>query len=103
MTVRCSINLLNVQTLIDVLKTSAGADLVGATKIFEREIGEEEIVCRIQSLVIISAHHCVRSPEGCKLLTARELIHKSEWKVKSLQGGIYWFYNSSRSGNKISF
>jgi hypothetical protein len=56
MTARCSINILNVQTRIEVLKTNTGVDLVGTTKIFEREIGEEEIVCRIQSFMIIHAH-----------------------------------------------
>jgi hypothetical protein len=45
---------------MDVLKTSAGADVVGAPKVFEREIGEEEIVCQIQSFVMISVHHWVR-------------------------------------------
>jgi hypothetical protein len=44
MTARCSIKIRNAQTRIDVLRTSVGADLVGATTIFEREIGEEEIV-----------------------------------------------------------
>jgi hypothetical protein len=61
--VRCSTNILNplkVEIRIDILKTSAGADVVGATKIFEREIGEEEIVCQIQSFMMISAHHWVR-------------------------------------------
>jgi hypothetical protein len=45
MTARCSINSLNVQTRIDILKTSAGRNVVGATKIFERELGEEAVVC----------------------------------------------------------
>jgi hypothetical protein len=67
MTVYCSINILNVQTSIDALKTSAWADVVGATKIFEREIGDEEIVCRIQLFIMISAHHWVRHRRGCKL------------------------------------
>jgi hypothetical protein len=60
MTVRSSINslkILNVQTRIDVLKTSAGADVVEATKIFEIEIGEDEIVCQIRSFTVIGAHH----------------------------------------------
>jgi hypothetical protein len=39
MTPGCSINALNVQVRIEVLETSARADVVGATKIFEREIG----------------------------------------------------------------
>jgi hypothetical protein len=69
MTARCSINILNVQTRIDILKTSAGADVVGATKIFEKEKGEEEIVCRIQSFIVISAHHCARHRRGYELLT----------------------------------
>jgi hypothetical protein len=33
-------NILNAQTRIDVLKTSAGLDVAGATKIFEKESGE---------------------------------------------------------------
>jgi hypothetical protein len=41
LTARRSINILHVQTRIDVLKTSARADLIGAAKIFGREIGEE--------------------------------------------------------------
>jgi hypothetical protein len=57
---RCSINIRNAQTRRDVLKTSAGADVVGATKILEGEIGEERIICRIQSFILISAHHWVR-------------------------------------------
>jgi hypothetical protein len=44
---RCSMTILNVQAGIDVIETSAAADMVEVTKIFEREIGEEEIVCRI--------------------------------------------------------
>jgi hypothetical protein len=60
MTARCSRNILNVQTSIDILKTSARADVAGSTKIFEREIVEKEIVCRIQSFMMISAHHRVR-------------------------------------------
>jgi hypothetical protein len=32
---------------MDILKTSAGADVVETTKIFERETGEEEIVSQI--------------------------------------------------------
>jgi hypothetical protein len=60
MAAHCWIDLLNVQKRIDVLKTSAVADVVGATKILEREIGEEEIVCRIQSFIMINAHHWVR-------------------------------------------
>jgi hypothetical protein len=56
----CSINILNVQTRTDVLQTSPGADVVGATKIFEREIGKQEIVCRIQSFIMIRLHHWVR-------------------------------------------
>jgi hypothetical protein len=44
MTARCFINTLNVQTRINGLKTSAGADLVGTTEIFEREIGEEKVI-----------------------------------------------------------
>jgi hypothetical protein len=51
---------IRIQTRIDVLKTSAGADMVGATKIFEKEIGEEEIVCRIPSFIMIRTHHWVR-------------------------------------------
>jgi hypothetical protein len=39
---------------IDVLRTSAGADVTGATRIFEREIGEEEIVSRVQLFMMIS-------------------------------------------------
>jgi hypothetical protein len=31
---------------MDVLKMSARADVAGAAKIFEREIKEEEILCR---------------------------------------------------------
>jgi hypothetical protein len=42
---------------MDVLKTSAGEDVIGATKIFEREVGEEEIICRMQSFIMIIAHH----------------------------------------------
>jgi hypothetical protein len=34
MTARCDINIVNVQILIDVPKTSAGADMVGVTIIF---------------------------------------------------------------------
>jgi hypothetical protein len=60
MTARCYMNIPNVQTRISVFKTSTGADVVEATKIFEREIGEEEIVCRIQSFSMISAHHWAR-------------------------------------------
>jgi hypothetical protein len=59
-TAHCSLNIRDIQTRMYVLKTSAGADVVEATKIFEREIGEEEIVCRIQSFITISAHHWVR-------------------------------------------
>jgi hypothetical protein len=58
-TARSFINLLNGQARMDVLKTSSGADVVEATKIFEKEIGEE-IDCRIQSLIMINAHHGVR-------------------------------------------
>jgi hypothetical protein len=53
-------NILNVQARIDLLKTSARADVARVTKIFEREIGEEEIVCRIQPCIMINGHHCVR-------------------------------------------
>jgi hypothetical protein len=60
MSARDSINILNVQTCINVLGTSAGADVVGTTKILEREMGEKEIVCRIQSFIMISAHDWVR-------------------------------------------
>jgi hypothetical protein len=65
MIARCSINILkvdvlNAQARIDILQTSARADVVGTTKIFEREIGEEEIICRIKSFSMISAHHWVR-------------------------------------------
>jgi hypothetical protein len=60
MTARSSINILNVQTGLDILKTSAGADMVGATKILEIEIGEKGIFCRIQSFVMIGAHHWAR-------------------------------------------
>jgi hypothetical protein len=38
MTARCFINILNLQTRINVLKTSAEADVVGATKIFEKKL-----------------------------------------------------------------
>jgi hypothetical protein len=41
-----SINIPNVQTRIDILKTITGADVVGAAKIFERETGEKEILCQ---------------------------------------------------------
>jgi hypothetical protein len=34
--------------------------VVGVTKMFQREIADEEIVCRIQSFIIISAHDWVR-------------------------------------------
>jgi hypothetical protein len=51
---------------MDVLKTSAVMDVVGATKIIEREIGEEEIVCRIESFIIINTHHWVRQRRGYK-------------------------------------
>jgi hypothetical protein len=57
MTHRCSINIINVQTRTEVRKTSAEADMVGATRIFEREIGEEEIICRTQSFTVICAQH----------------------------------------------
>jgi hypothetical protein len=60
MTARCSINILNVQIRIDVLKTSTRAEVVGPPKIFERKIGEDETVCRIQSFIIIGAGHWVR-------------------------------------------
>jgi hypothetical protein len=60
MTADCSINILNVQTRIDVLKASARADVVGAMKVFEKEMGEEEIVCRMQPFIVISAHSWVR-------------------------------------------
>jgi hypothetical protein len=36
-----------VEACIDVLNTSAEAEVVWAKKIFEKEIGEEEIACRI--------------------------------------------------------
>jgi hypothetical protein len=67
MTVRCSINIPNIRTGIDVLKTSAEAALVGATKIFERKIGEEEIICQMQSFILIRAHHWVRQGWGYEL------------------------------------
>jgi hypothetical protein len=60
MTARCFLKILNVQTGIDVLKTSAEAEVVGAMKIVEREIGAEEIVCRIRSFSMIGAYHWVR-------------------------------------------
>jgi hypothetical protein len=60
MTARSDRNSLNVRVGIDILKTSAGADVVGATKIFESKIGEEEIVCRIELFIMISAHRYVR-------------------------------------------
>jgi hypothetical protein len=60
MTARYFIHVLNVQTGRDALQASAGADVVGARRIFEREIGEEGIVCRMQSLIMISAHDRVR-------------------------------------------
>jgi hypothetical protein len=56
MTARCSINILTLQTGINVGKTSAGADMVGTTKIFKREIGQEKIACQIQLLIMINAH-----------------------------------------------
>jgi hypothetical protein len=56
----CPIDVLNVGTRIDVLKATAGTDVVGATTVFDREIGQEEIVYRIQSLSMISARHWVR-------------------------------------------
>jgi hypothetical protein len=39
---------------------STWTDVVGGTKIFEKEIGEEEIVGRIQSFLMISGHHWKR-------------------------------------------
>jgi hypothetical protein len=36
------------------------AHVVGATQIFEREIGEEDIVCQIQLLIMISVYHWTR-------------------------------------------
>jgi hypothetical protein len=60
MTARCSILIPNVQTRRDVLKTSAGVKLVRATKIFDSEISEEDIVCRIQLFMMIRAHDWVR-------------------------------------------
>jgi hypothetical protein len=60
MTARRPINILNVQTRVDALKTSAGVDVARATTIFEREIGEEEIVCRMPSFIMINAHHWVK-------------------------------------------
>jgi hypothetical protein len=70
----CSINFLNAQTHIDVLKTSTGADMVGATKIFEREIGEEEIVCRRQSFILTSAYHWVRQRRGYERFDPRYVL-----------------------------
>jgi hypothetical protein len=60
MTARCSINIRNVQTRINVDKTSAGADVVGAAKIFDREVGEEDMVYRIESFTMNSAHNWVK-------------------------------------------
>jgi hypothetical protein len=74
MTVRYSINTLNVETRIEVLETIAGADVVEATKIFEREIGEEEIVCRIQSFILINTHHWVRQRLGYELFDRLYLL-----------------------------
>jgi hypothetical protein len=45
MTVYCSSNILSVQISMGIVKTSAGSDAVGAMKIFEKEIEEEEIIC----------------------------------------------------------
>jgi hypothetical protein len=60
MNARCSINILNVQPRIGILRMSTGAEMVGAMKMFEREIGEEKIVCQMQSFIMISAQHWVR-------------------------------------------
>jgi hypothetical protein len=38
---------------MNVLTMSAGTDVDGATKLFERKIGEKEIVCPIQSFIMI--------------------------------------------------
>jgi hypothetical protein len=77
-TARYSIKIINVQTRRGVLKTSTGADVVRATKIFERQIGEEDIVCRIQSFIMISAHHWVRSCRGYEPFDPRDLRPSSE-------------------------
>jgi hypothetical protein len=53
-------NILNTQTHVSVLEMSGGADVVGATKIFESEIGGEEIICGIQSFVMIDAQHFMK-------------------------------------------
>jgi hypothetical protein len=60
MTALYSTNVRNVQTRIDILETSAGADVGEAIKIVKKEIGQEKIVCRIQSFMITSARHWVR-------------------------------------------
>jgi hypothetical protein len=86
MTSRCSKNILNGQTSRDVLKMSAEADVVGATKIFEKETGEEEIVYQRQSFIMISAHHRVRSRRGWELCDS-PIFHNpfSNWFIASFK------------------
>jgi hypothetical protein len=45
------------------------ADVVGATKILEREIEEEEIVCQIQSFIMIARPTRPNNAEDTNFLT----------------------------------